>query len=126
MATVKGQVYQCSVCGNMVEVVNAAGGTLVCCNQPMQLLQEQTADAANEKHVPVIDAVDGGYKVTVGSTLHPMADDHYIAWIELTVDDNVYRAYLKPGDQPVAEFKVAHGSKVSAREYCTLHGRWKA
>lgn len=119
------QVYKCEECGNIVEVVVAGGGELVCCGAPMILLDEKTADSSTEKHVPVIEKTAGGYKVTVGSTLHPMKDEHYIQWIELIGDGKVYRQYLKPGDQPVAEFAV-EASEITAREHCNLHGLWKS
>jgi superoxide reductase len=118
------EIYKCSVCGNIVEVVHASGGTLVCCGQPMNLMDEKTADAATEKHVPVIEKTDNGYKVTVGSTLHPMVDDHYIEWIELLADGKSYIQFLNPGDEPVALFAVK-ADNVSAREYCNKHGLWK-
>ena len=118
------QVYKCEMCGNIVEVLHGGPGELVCCGQPMNLLDEKTADMATEKHVPVIEEIEGGYRVTVGSTLHPMLDAHYIEWIELLADGVVQRAYLKPGDEPVAEFCVS-AEKVSAREYCNVHGLWK-
>lgn len=119
------QVYKCDHCGNIVEVLNAGGGELVCCGEPMKLQDEKTADSSTEKHVPVIEKIDGGYRVTVGSTLHPMTEEHSIQWIELIADGKVYRQKLNPGDQPVAEFCV-EASEVSAREYCNLHGLWKA
>ncbi len=90
----------------------------------MQLLEEKTADAATEKHVPVIEQIDGGYKITVGSTLHPMEEKHYIEWIELLADDKAYRQFLNPGDEPVAAFKV-EAESVTAREHCNVHGLWK-
>ncbi len=121
----KNQVYKCGVCGNMVEVLFVGGGELVCCGQPMTLLEEKTADSATEKHVPVIEKISGGYKVTVGSTLHPMTEEHFIQWIELIADGKVYKEFLKPGGQPVAEFAV-EAKTVSAREYCNLHGLWKS
>jgi len=124
MATEILQVYKCNVCGNMVQVVHAGGGTLTCCDQPMQLLKENTTDAATEKHVPVVEAVEGGYKVSVGSVAHPMEDDHFIEWIELIADGQVHRQALKPGDVPEATFAVSAAS-VTAREYCNLHGLWK-
>jgi len=118
------QIYKCAVCGNIVEVVYGSSGELVCCGQPMELLDEKTADAATEKHVPVIEKIDGGYKVTVGSTLHPMEEKHYIEWIELLADGKAYRQFLKPGDAPEAVFNVEADS-VTAREYCNVHGLWK-
>lgn len=119
------QVYKCEVCGNMVEVVHAAGGTLVCCGQNMRLLKEGETDAATEKHVPVIEKENGGVKVTVGSVGHPMQDDHFIEWIELIVDGKAYRQFLNPGEKPEAFFNV-DGDNVTVREYCNLHGLWKA
>jgi superoxide reductase len=125
MATQNSQVYQCSVCGNQVEVVRSGGGTLVCCNQPMALLEENTTDAAQEKHVPVIEQIDGGVKVTVGEVAHPMQEDHWIEWIEVIVDGKTCRQTLNPGDAPEAVFSVA-GAQITARALCNLHGLWKA
>jgi superoxide reductase len=91
----------------------------------MKLYDEKTADSSTEKHVQVIEKTSDGYKVTVGSTLHPMEDKHYIEWIELIADGKAYREFLKPGDDPVATFCVS-AHKVSAREYCNVHGLWRA
>ena len=117
-------VYKCAVCGNIVEVLHAGAGELVCCGKPMENLVEKTADSATEKHVPLIEKIDGGYKVTVGSTLHPMTEEHYIQWIELLADDTAYRQFLNPGDAPEAVFKIK-ANNVSAREHCNLHGLWR-
>ncbi|HNX73115.1 MAG TPA: desulfoferrodoxin [Spirochaetales bacterium] len=119
------QIYKCNVCGNIVEVVHPSGGTLVCCGQPMTLMVENSVDAAKEKHVPVIESTPDGFWVLVGAVAHPMEQKHYIEWIELIADDRVYRAYLKPGDEPKAFFPVK-AENVSAREYCSLHGLWKS
>lgn len=118
-------VFKCDVCGNIVEMLHVGGGELVCCNQPMTLLVEKTADKSTEKHVPVIEKIEGGYKVTVGTTLHPMTDEHFIEWIELIADNKVYREYLQPGQTPSAVFMV-EATEVSAREYCNLHGNWQS
>jgi superoxide reductase len=118
-------IYKCGVCGNMVEMIHVGGGELVCCDQPMTLLVENTTDASKEKHVPVVEKTASGYKVKVGSVPHPMEEKHFIQWIELVADGVAYRKFLKPGDAPEAEFCIAAGS-VTAREYCNLHGLWKA
>ncbi len=118
------EVYKCDVCGNIVEVMHGGAGQLVCCGKPMNLLSENSVDAATEKHVPVVEKIDGGFKVSVGSVAHPMEDKHYIEWIEILADGKIYRQYLKPGDAPVAEFQISADS-VTAREYCNLHGHWK-
>lgn len=124
MATEKLQVWKCDICGNIVEMVHAGAGELVCCGQPMKHKDEQNADFATEKHVPVIEQVEGGIKVVVGSTLHPMEDKHYIEWIQILIDDAEYKQFLKPGDPPEAFFPVT-GSDITAREYCNVHGLWK-
>ncbi|GAB6886945.1 desulfoferrodoxin [Desulfothermus okinawensis JCM 13304] len=119
------QIYKCDVCGNIVAVLHGGAGQLVCCNQPMNLLKEGAVDAALEKHVPVIEKIDGGYKVKVGSVAHPMEEKHYIEWIELQANGTSYYKFLKPGDAPEAVFLI-EADKVVAREYCNLHGLWKA
>ena len=118
------QIYKCMLCGNIVEVLHSGGGELVCCGEPMDKMAEQTADAAKEKHVPVIEKIDGGYKVTVGSVPHPMEEKHYIEWIELTADGKAYRKFLQPGAPAEAVFNIEADS-VGAREYCNVHGLWK-
>lgn len=118
-------VYKCALCGNIVEVTHVGGGELVCCGEPMGLLEEKSADSSTEKHVPVIEAISGGYKVTVGSTLHPMKEEHYIEWIELITESETLITFLNPGDEPVAIFKTEEKA-IKAREYCNLHGLWKA
>lgn len=123
--TAREQVYKCEVCGNIVTVLHPAGGTLVCCGQPMTLLDEQTADSATEKHVPVIEKVDGGVKVTVGSVDHPMQDAHFIEWIEIQYGEVVAREYKQPGDKPEAFFPGVDADKIIAREFCNIHGLWR-
>jgi len=117
------QVYKCEKCGNIVELLHVGDGELVCCGEPMKLMAENTVDASKEKHVPVIERIANGWRVTVGAVAHPMEEKHYIQWIELMADGRVSRAMLKPGDKPEAEFNVSAG-KVTAREYCNLHGLW--
>ena len=123
--TAKKQVYRCNVCGNIVEVLRAGKGELVCCGQPMELLQEKTADVGLEKHVPVIEATKKGLKVKVGAAPHPMEEKHYIEWIEVITDGDSCRKFLKPGGKPEAEFEIGR-QKVAAREYCNIHGLWKS
>lgn len=119
------QVYKCEKCGNIVEVLHGGPGELVCCGVPMKLMVEGTSDGAKEKHVPVIEKISGGWRVTVGAVAHPMEEKHFIEWIELIADGQVLRAHLKPGEKPEAVFMV-EAKTVVAREYCNLHGLWKA
>jgi len=119
------EIYKCNVCGNMVEVIHGGLGELVCCTQPMVNMKENTVDAAQEKHVPVIEKIDGGVKVKVGEVAHPMEEKHYIEWIEIIADGKAYRQFLNPGDAPEATFCV-DADQITAREFCNLHGVWKA
>ena len=119
------EVYKCDLCGNIIDVLHGGGGELVCCGEPMKLMTENTVDAAKEKHVPVVEKTANGYKVTVGGVPHPMEQKHYIEWIEIIADGKSYRHFLSPGQTPSVEFCV-QAESVTAREYCNLHGLWKA
>lgn len=120
------QVYKCLTCGNIIEVLHGAAGKLVCCGKTMDLLLENSIDAAVEKHIPVIEKSNDEIIVKVGSVAHPMTEEHFIEWIELITENKVYRKYLKPGEVPEAHFKVCSSTQqFTAREYCNLHGLWK-
>lgn len=118
------EIYKCELCGNIVEVLHGGEGELTCCGEAMKLYVENTVDAAKEKHVPVIEKTGDGYKVSVGSVAHPMEEKHYIEWIELIADGKAYRQFLNPGETPEAFFRI-NADKVTAREYCNVHGLWK-
>lgn len=119
------QVYKCEICGNIVEILHAGGGKLVCCGTPMELLEDNTVDAATEKHVPVVKRVDNGIEVTVGSVDHPMEETHFIEWIQVISQGNIQRVFLKPGDEPRAFFK-GDFDQITVKEYCNLHGLWRS
>jgi superoxide reductase len=119
------EIYKCETCGNIIEVLHGGEGELVCCGQPMVQLVENTVDAAKEKHVPVIEKVEGGVKVKVGEVAHPMEEKHWIEWVEIIADGKAYRQFLNPGEAPEATFNV-EADQITAREYCNLHGLWKA
>ena len=123
--TEKLQIYKCNICGNIVQVVHSGKGELVCCGKPMSLMKENTVDAAKEKHVPAVEKTADGIKVKVGSVAHPMEEKHYIEWIEVIADGKACRQFLNPGEKPEAAFKVS-ADKTTVREYCSLHGLWKA
>ncbi len=123
--TKRNEIYKCDVCRNIVEILHAGVGQLVCCEEPMKLMTENTTDAAREKHVPVVEKVAGGVGVKIGSVAHPMEDKHYIEWIEIIADGKSYRQFLAPGQAPEAFFPV-EAANITAREYCNLHGLWKA
>ena len=121
------KMYRCKHCGNIVIMAYNGGGQLVCCGEPMELLEANTFDAAAEKHVPVATVDGNTVTVKVGSVEHPMTEEHYIQFIILETSDGYQKKDLAPGDAPCAEFVLADGQKpVCAYAYCNLHGLWKA
>ncbi len=119
--------YKCSHCGNIIAYVDAKGPKVICCGEEMNELVPKTADSAVEKHVPVVEVEGNLVKVTVGSTLHPMAEEHFIQWIALETEQGNQRKTLKPGQEPTITFALTPGDKVvAAYEYCNLHGLWKS
>ncbi|MHA1728412.1 MAG: desulfoferrodoxin family protein [Promethearchaeota archaeon] len=124
------EIYKCEICGKVIEILNPAATDTICCGQPMKLMQEQNADWQGEKHVPKITIDGNTVTVDVGismGTPHPMTEEHWIMWIELTCKDNCYkRQLLKPGDEPKASFVVASTEGLKAREFCNKHGLWSA
>ncbi len=108
-----GEILACNAC----EAVDLTGKEEIIAN---------TVDAAKEKHLPVISREGQTVTVTVGSVLHPMTDEHYIAWILLETKSGEARIELQPTDEPVAQFYVAEDDEIiAAYEYCTLHGIWQ-
>ena len=118
--------YKCKHCGNIIAVVKASGAPISCCGEKMTEIVPGTADAAVEKHVPVVEIKDGKVIVTVGEVAHPMAPEHYIEWIAISTDLGNQRKILEPGDEPKACFALCDGEKFEAAyAYCNLHGLWK-
>ncbi len=123
--TTRNGVYKCAICGNIVTVLTGGQGALTCCEAPMGLMDENSTDAAHEKHVPMVIGIGDDIEVSVGSVAHPMQEEHYIEWIELIADGVSYRKFLKPGDTPDVNFSV-EAEEVTARAYCNLHGLWRS
>lgn len=117
------QIYKCEICGNIIEVLHAGAGTLVCCGQPMKVLSENTTDASLEKHVPVVEKNGSTVVVKIGSVPHPMEEKHYIEWVQIVTEKGAFRKFLNPGDAPEATFEVKE-EIVKVREYCNLHSLW--
>ena len=126
--TEKNEIYRCNICGNMVEVLHIGTGKLVCCENNMELLEEKEEGTGPEKHLPVLEETEKGVKVKVGSTAHPMEENHCIDWIEVKADGNIYRQTLQPGNQPQAQFALDPDevSQISVRSFCSIHGLWRS
>jgi len=118
------EIYKCEVCGNIIEVLHEGVGQLVCCGQPMNLQKENIEESEKgEKHVPIQERNDEGVVIKVGSVPHPMTDEHYIEWIEISTEKGESKKFLKSGENPEAKFPVK--KDVKTRAYCNLHGLWK-
>lgn len=115
----------CRRCGNLIEMINESGVTPICCGTDMNELTPNSVEATTEKHIPVVE-IDGNIaKVTVGSTLHPMEEAHYIEWIYLETSIGIKRVKLNPKEEPIASFALLEEETViSAYAYCNLHGLW--
>ncbi|MBF0216992.1 MAG: desulfoferrodoxin [Candidatus Omnitrophica bacterium] len=121
-----GEIYTCNLCGNVVEILKGGVPSLVCCDQDMVKVEAKTAEEGKEKHVPVMQEKDGGVNISVGAIAHPMEERHYIKFIEIITGEGVLRRDLKFGMSPSALFKVDKASILEVREFCTVHGLWKA
>lgn len=119
------EIYKCEVCGNIVEVLHEGAGQLVCCGQPMKLIEEQFEGEYAEKHAPVIEKNEEGVLVKVGAIEHPMEPEHYIEWVEISTEKGSSKKFLKPGEKPEAVFPVK-AENIKARMYCNIHGLWKS
>jgi len=95
--TKQNQIYYCEQCGNMVEVLEAGQGQLVCCEVPMKRIAENVGDAAQEKHVPAVTREGKSLHIKVGSVIHPMTPEHLIEWVEMFQEDRCIRVFLKAG-----------------------------
>jgi len=117
------QIYKCEVCGNIIEMLHTGAGKLVCCGQPMKLMEEKTEEQGYEKHLPVVEKTGDGTIVKIGSVPHPMEESHYIEWVEIITNDRVVRKQLKPGDVPEVKFCIKEGI-IKVREFCNIHLLW--
>ena len=130
MATHKTQqlgIYRCGVCGNVVEVLDTGAGNLLCCGQPMQLLEPRTGDSATEKHVPFVEVNGDELTVRLGQNeTHPMETKHFIQWISVAAGGQVNRKFLLPNDLPNATFTVSDSAAVIVQAMCNRHGLWRS
>ncbi|NLX06501.1 MAG: desulfoferrodoxin [Phycisphaerae bacterium] len=117
-------VYRCPLCGNVVEVLHAGVGQLICCGRPMLRLAQSTAESRRAMHEPVVERTADALRVTVGCEPHPMEDKHQIEWIEVRTDTDVFRRFLAPGQRPELELPAASGD-VTVVAYCNVHGIWR-
>lgn len=121
----KTKFYKCNRCGNIVNKIKDTGVPIICCGQPMELLEANTTEASTEKHLPEVKLEGSTLKVNVGSVQHPMASEHYIEWVYVETETGGYRKDLKPGSEPTVTFELGDEKPVAVYSYCNLHGLWK-
>ncbi len=119
------EVYKCDVCGNVVELLDNGGGTLVCCGQDMTKMIVNQEETVFEKHIPLLEINEREIKVTVGSVLHPMEENHYIEWIAMVTSKGIIRKSFKPGDSPMITFGRM-GEAYAIYAYCNVHGLFQS
>ena len=122
----KTRFYICEHCGNIIGMIHSAGVPVKCCGQNMTELIPGTVEASLEKHIPVAEIEGNTVKVTVGTVLHPMIEEHSILWVYLETDKGGQRKNLEVGKDPVVTFALADEKPVAVYAYCNLHGLWKA
>lgn len=117
------KLYRCEHCGNIIYKVHDSKVPVVCCGEKMVEMKAGVTDGAKEKHVPVVEKDGDKITVTVGAVIHPMVEEHYIPVIAAVNENTVVFKHTKPGEDPV--LKTTLEGKVTAYEWCNLHGLWK-
>lgn len=117
--------YICEHCGNIVGMIHNAGVPMMCCGEKMTQLVPNTEEASVEKHLPVVTVDGDKVHVEIGSTPHPMVEEHHIEWVYLQTDRGGQRKCLEVGAQPKVTFAVCDEKPVAVYAYCNLHGLWK-
>ena len=117
--------FVCEKCGNLVGLINASGVPMVCCGQKMTKLEPGVTEASREKHLPVVTVDGNTVNVSVGSTLHPMTNEHNIAWVYLETDKGGQRKTLDAGSEPTVSFALLDEKPIAVYAWCNLHGLWK-
>lgn len=118
--------FICKHCKNLIGMIHNAGVPIICCGEPMQELVANTAEAANEKHLPAVTVNGSNVEVQVGSVAHPMSEEHHIAWVYLQTDCGGQRKILQITGEPKVCFALTEGeTPVAVFAYCNLHSLWK-
>ena len=98
--------YRCAVCGNVAIKLVDKGVPMFCCGQKMVELEPNTNEGAVEKHIPVGLIEGGEVKIQVGSTLHPMTEEHYISLIVIETNKGFKVFNLTSNDQPIVSMPI--------------------
>lgn len=117
--------FVCEHCGNIVGLIHNAGVPMMCCGDKMVELVPNTEEASVEKHLPVVNVDGDRVYVEIGSTPHPMVEEHHIVWVYLQTDRGGQRKCLEIGSEPKVTFALCDEKPLAVYAYCNLHGLWK-
>ena len=109
---------KCDVCKNVIWSFNDTN--VICCNNDMRVLKENSVDASFEKHIPNYEKVDNKINISVN---HVMEDNHYIMWIMMVTDREIFYKEFVPGEEAKVTFE--YKGKCNIYAYCNLHELWK-
>ena len=73
--------FICKHCKNVITLIQDSEVPVSCCGENMSELIAGSTDAAQEKHVPVVEINGSEVTVSVGSVAHPMEEKHWIQWV---------------------------------------------
>lgn len=119
--------YICNHCKQIITKLSDKNIPVMCCGQIMQELVAGTTEASQEKHIPVYTLNNNILTVNVGSTLHPMTEEHFIEWVCIETNLGSQLHHLTPNTEPTTEFLLADNEQVlNVYAYCNLHSLWKA
>lgn len=118
--------YYCEICGNIIGKIHDSGVPVVCCGQDMTRFDVHTEDGPYDKHKPIIKLSGNMVNVKIGSTEHPMSQEHHITWIYLLTEKGGQRKNLKIADKPDINFSVVDDKPIGVFSHCNIHGLWYA
>ncbi len=122
----KQRFYVCKHCGNIIAMVKANGPAVVCCGEPMSVMECNTNPDLAKKHKPVVNIDGNKVVVTIGEIEHPATEEHYIDWVSLETKKGNQRKEIPNGDKAQVVFMLEEGDAViNAYSLCNLHGLWK-
>ena len=123
----KFDILKCNICGQIIQILEPNVGELVCCNEPMEILQaniEENNKSIAEKHIPVKETIDSKSMITLKN--HPMIPEHYVQLIQAYTKDKkeLHIKFLEPND--IAEFDISYlNNDIVMQELCNIHGLWR-
>ncbi|MGI6090002.1 MAG: YfhO family protein [Saccharofermentanales bacterium] len=114
--------YYCDACTNLVVLLNEGAGELICCDEPMELLEAKTTTDDVCDHILSVEKTDRGI-IVKARTDHEQAADGVITWVAV-VQGNRYQICFPDQDEVDIEF-ILKDEPAEVYEFCTVHGLWK-